>query len=227
MASKAEVPFPDLTGYVLAGGESSRMGLDKAFLPVHGRPMLTYALHLLQSLCVETAVLGGPEVNVPRIAELERYARVVPDRVPGCGPLGGVDAALADAKTEWLLLVAVDQILLTPDILRPWIDTSLAADCLCSCMSLDGVMQPLPVLLRRTLQPAVEGHLRRGERKLMQTWRSTTAQAGGRCRVHALATTPDIARSFANLNTPGDLAEVEQNWTPPSLPNQNASEASE
>ena len=76
-------------GFVLAGGRSSRMGQDKALLQVAGRSLLEVALEKLRCL-------DGP---APRIAaarsDLLSHAPVIPDLHPGCGPLSGIEAALA------------------------------------------------------------------------------------------------------------------------------------
>jgi molybdopterin-guanine dinucleotide biosynthesis protein A len=79
-------------GVVLAGGRSRRLeGQDKALLDLGEGPLLARALEILRSLCAGVLVVGDP-------ARHAGYgAPVIPDRMSGCGPLGGLDAALAAA----------------------------------------------------------------------------------------------------------------------------------
>jgi molybdopterin-guanine dinucleotide biosynthesis protein A len=88
-------------GFVLAGGKSTRMGRDKALLELNGITLVERALQSLSEVCAEVAIAGGAP-------ELERYGRVIPDVTPGCGPLGGIVAALEQTRWEWNLFVPVD-----------------------------------------------------------------------------------------------------------------------
>ena len=76
-------------GFVLAGGRSSRMGRDKALLQVGGRPLVAVALDKLRSIGVAAPRIAGA------LADLSSHAPVVPDLHPWCGPLSGIEAALA------------------------------------------------------------------------------------------------------------------------------------
>jgi len=97
-------------GYVLAGGLSSRMGRDKAMLELDGATILSRTYQLLARVCGAATVVG------PR----ERYASLgiplIEDTWQGCGPLAGIEAALADCRAregiKWALVVACDMPLL-------------------------------------------------------------------------------------------------------------------
>ncbi len=88
-------------GFVLAGGRSTRMGRDKALLELEGETLVARGLRTLGEVCAEVAIAGGAE-------ELRRFGRVIPDGLPGCGPLGGIVAALEQTLFEWNLFLAVD-----------------------------------------------------------------------------------------------------------------------
>ena len=99
-------PTPCLTGAILAGGRSTRMGRDKAelmlTLPSGERlTMLQLVNRTLESVCDETLVVGGP-------ARAGVNARRVPDRFPGAGPLAGILSALLAASSEHVFVVACD-----------------------------------------------------------------------------------------------------------------------
>lgn len=104
-----------VSAFVLAGGQSSRMGQDKALLRLPtGDTLLTHALALASSV---TAV-------VTLVAPAQRYARftsnvpVLEDVYPERGPLGGIHAALSASGTDLNLILGVDCPRLTPELLR-------------------------------------------------------------------------------------------------------------
>jgi molybdopterin-guanine dinucleotide biosynthesis protein A len=103
-----------VTGAILAGGRSSRMGRDKAFLTLDGVPLITRQVALLRSLGIDDLLISGRsgvDYTVPS-------ARVVIDQVADAGPLGGLSALLAAARHPWVLVIAVDLPYLTADYLQ-------------------------------------------------------------------------------------------------------------
>lgn len=90
------------TGVVLAGGESSRMGRDKALLEVDGRTMLDRGIDLLRPHVREILVIGDPAKYTTT------HGIVIPDERPGMGPLGGLVTALKRARYVRLLVIACD-----------------------------------------------------------------------------------------------------------------------
>jgi len=92
-------------GLVLAGGQSSRMGQDKARLPWPGaESLLAHMLAFLEDCGCSQVLVSG---NYPE-------HQGIPDRRTGLGPLGGIDAVLASGRIvcPWLLVVPVDMPLL-------------------------------------------------------------------------------------------------------------------
>lgn len=105
------------TGYLLAGGSSSRFGRDKAMAEMDGIPMLVRMIYLLQSVSAKVKLVVPP-------GKYSNYdMEMVADQWPGEGPLGGIITALEDAarnaeKSEWNLIVSCDMPFLTSDWLR-------------------------------------------------------------------------------------------------------------
>jgi len=99
----------DCTGLVLAGGQSTRMGVDKSQLCRDQSTMLEFSRGLLTSLGLPVCVSGGPGG--------------IPDRVPQSGPLGGIYSALSTLQTHALLIVPIDMPLLTAPLLRQLLET--------------------------------------------------------------------------------------------------------
>jgi len=89
---------------ILAGGESRRMGRDKAFLEHGGKTLLARQLETVAALRpAEILVSGRADTDYSHLG----YS-VLLDVQPGCGPIAGIERALALARSEWVLVLAVD-----------------------------------------------------------------------------------------------------------------------
>jgi molybdopterin-guanine dinucleotide biosynthesis protein A len=97
-------------GFVLVGGHSTRMGRDKALLEFQGSTLAGRIAECVRRVAGNVTLIGPPD----RYRELG-YT-VIPDRVPGCGPLGGVYTALSSSHAEWNLMVACDMPLVTTEL---------------------------------------------------------------------------------------------------------------
>ena len=103
-----------VTGALLAGGQASRFGgQDKSALAVRGRSLLPTLVEELTGITDDVLVVGRREAS----PDLTASVRFVSDRAPGCGPLGGLDAALAHARHETVVLVACDMPFVTAPLL--------------------------------------------------------------------------------------------------------------
>ena len=94
------------TGIVLAGGSSSRMGRDKAFVEVDGRALVAIAVDALRSGgASRVLVVGG---DVPRIRRLDLDVELLADEHPGDGPLGGLTTGLRASRDLIAMVLACD-----------------------------------------------------------------------------------------------------------------------
>jgi molybdopterin-guanine dinucleotide biosynthesis protein A len=108
--------------YVLAGGASSRMGTNKALLEFCGEALVVRQLRVLREAGFAATILGQPAVY-------EKFgAAVLPDEIPGFGPLGGIVTALAHSARDWNLIVAVDLPYLTPEWLQALAERALESE---------------------------------------------------------------------------------------------------
>jgi len=210
-----------VTGYVLAGGRSSRMGQDKALLRLHGRTLIERAIDKLRMVADGVCILGDRQ-------NLREYAEVVPDLRESCGPLGGAEAALANAGTEWVLLMAVDMPFVPAGLLR-WMVNALDGrpDVRVMMFSAGGRPQPALALLHKDLTGSIVAALDRSERRLLPVLLDAGREVAQRrgVQVHEVVWVPEIEESvrsfvtegqwmrremwFANLNTPEELAAAE------------------
>lgn len=192
----APTRFANLTGFVLAGGSSKRMGRAKQDLALGGEPMLSRQIRLLRSLCGQVGIAGGSK---PRNDESDFYCE---DEWPGRGPLGGIFSGLARARTEYNLFVGCDMPFLTPAFLRYLGARAVAARASVTTPESRSLrVQPLCAIYRRGARAAIRMSLMRDANKtsgfynrvccLVIRWREIS-RAGFR---------PDI---FTNVNTPAD-----------------------
>lgn len=166
MSADIRYRWPPLSAAVLAGGKSSRMGTDKALLPLvdGGPPMLGIVLERLVAVAAEVSIIGGSE---------ERYGRfgvpVVPDLYPEHAALGGILTAITHAAHEQTLVVACDMPFLSLPLLGRMAAEPRDYDVLVpttpgeSRQQHDGlVYHTLHAIYSRTCIPAIERRLRNG-----------------------------------------------------------------
>jgi molybdopterin-guanine dinucleotide biosynthesis protein A len=147
-------------GFILAGGESGRMGRDKALLELGGITLLERTAQLIEPLLARIAIVGPAG----------RYAafslREIPDDAPGIGPLGAIATSLRHSTGEWNLIVACDLPYLTADWLDFLIGRALASRADALVPHTEGGPEPLCAMYRTTAGAAVAAALERGVRKI-------------------------------------------------------------
>ena len=173
------------------------MGRDKAFVPWNGANLLQGAIGRLADFG-PARLLSGDAADLERAKRLEQYGALVPDRVAGGGPLGGVDAALQEVGTVWALIVPVDQPRLPAGELLQWAEEVCASTAKASWFTHPGGVEPLPLLLHRSLGPAIAQAFAEGQRRLLPVIRTIVGNEG-------LPAAVDHPEWFQNLNRPEDL----------------------
>lgn len=148
------------TGYVLAGGRSSRMGQDKCLLELAGETLIKRAVKKLSGIAREVRILSSRP-------ELAAYAPLVPDLRENCGPLGGLEAALADARSEWIMVLPVDMPFVPSALLQHWADKIMQRkEIRVALFAVDGRPQPALCLLHREMLPYLASAMERSMLKL-------------------------------------------------------------
>ena len=94
----------DITGYILAGGRSRRMGQDKRLIRFEGATLLESVIRLLETVLASPPVLVGDNL----IGVAPTGYPILPDAQPDCGPLSGLISALTHCPTDWALVIGVD-----------------------------------------------------------------------------------------------------------------------
>lgn len=194
------MPRDDITGFILTGGRSQRMGVDKRTIPWNGGTLLTHAVEQMALVVSKLFVVGGEQIENSRIA-------VVPDVFPGSGPLAGIHAALAQSNTDWNLILAVDMPLVTARLLGYIAERCGVAAMLAIVPRTSGRLQPLCAGYHRDLLPEVEWVLKEDE---LSIHRLLERLMPGNIMIKIIEEPELIATGFIpemllNVNTPADL----------------------
>ncbi|MCY3757679.1 MAG: molybdenum cofactor guanylyltransferase [Acidobacteria bacterium] len=188
------IPF---TGYVLAGGQSTRMGRDKALLEIGGQPLIRSAVNLLKALTGRVAILGPAEnysfLGVP----------VLPDLVPSRGPLSAIYTGLERSGTTVNLFLACDMPLMEGTFLKLLVERALLADAVLMRLD-DGSLEPLCAVYNRSCLPTVKANYENRRFKLSDLFPKLRTQYLTESDLQDLGLD---RRIFTNLNDPGDLEQ--------------------
>lgn len=185
----------EAAGFVLAGGQSRRMGREKALLEFEGATLLARAVAVLGEVTPEVFLVGARE-------EWAAFGKVVEDVYRGRGPLGGIHAALRASRAEWNLVLAVDLPFVTAPLLRFLLETARASQAVVTVPRVSGGFQPLCAVYRREFGALAQQALEAGENKVDRLFAMTTARV---VEEEELARFTFTAGMFDNLNTPDDL----------------------
>ncbi len=187
-----------MTGIVLAGGASKRMGTDKAFLKVAGIPLIERVLQSLKPLCGTLVIVAN---------EPHRYAgfsaEVVTDVFEQRGPLTGIYSGLLRSSDDCNIVVACDMPCLNRELLAFMAGQSDGHDAVIA--SFNGFLEPLHAVYRRTALPVIETQIKTKGQRIREIY--------DRLRVRYITEQEidrfdPLRRSFTNLNTMKEYEEA-------------------
>jgi molybdopterin-guanine dinucleotide biosynthesis protein A len=186
---------PDVAAFILAGGKSTRMGADKAFVALDGRTLLARALDLARSVTHDVRIVG-------EAVKFAVFAPVVEDVFPGCGPLGGIHAALRASEAELNLILAVDMPFVPPALLPFLITRARSSQAMVTVPRAGGGWQPLCGVYRGEFVDVAEKALRDGRYKIDTLFDAAGTLAIGEDELEAAGFSASV---FRNLNTREEL----------------------
>ena len=200
----------DMTGVLLAGGKSRRMGEDKRYLVVGEQTLLERGLAVLSSIFQEVLVViaqDSPPLDVD--------ARVVRDLVPDCGSLGGLYTGLTQATTPYIFVVACDMPFLDQAVISQFTSRRTTADIVMA--KLAARLHPMHALYGKGCLPAMEQMILARQLKIQEMVSHASLRVRYVTEADLLTIDPS-GRSFLNVNTPADLevARSFQARVPPS-----------
>jgi len=193
------VPYPDITGALIAGGRATRMGgVAKGLLQLDGRPLLARSLELFGRLLGASLLV----VNDPaRYAGLD--VPLVGDRLPGRGAPGGLHAALMAARTPWLFAAGCDMPFLSGEGIA--LLAARRAGAMAVVPRWNGRLEPLHALWSIRALPVLERALAEGDLSLQ---RLATLVGAVIVEPEAWCAVDPGGRAFLNANTPEEAARL-------------------
>lgn len=202
-------------GFVLAGGQSSRMGQDKSLVRCKGVPLIQHALDILRAVRIEPCIAGAS-------ANLSSFAPVIQDApgFSGLGPLSGICAALAAASARFVVFVPVDMPLIPHELIRYLVHHAQATESAVTVASICGFVETFPVVVDREAARILNRSVQSEDRKCLKAFRAAAValsrplsavpvefllQAG---QIHDPHGLPPSAW-FLSLNSLADLTKAE------------------
>jgi len=185
-----------ITGIVLSGGKSRRMGKEKGLCEFRGKPLISYAIEVMESLC-ETVIISANN-------QLEKYEKlgyqVITDEYQEVGPLGGLYSCLKQSETEINLVLSCDTPFITKELFVELLQFSKHFDAVVPRHS-NGFVEPLTALYHRSALLQMEQQLSAGRYKMIDLLDKINTKyvaiGSGNPGLHVSV--------FHNLNSPEDL----------------------
>lgn len=187
-----------MTAVILAGGESRRMGKDKSFLPLAGKPVIECIIKILKPLFGSVIIVS----NSP-----ERYfgygVVVVKDALDIRGPLTGIYTGLMHSGDEHIFVSGCDMPFLNPELIVYMQRQAGGFDAVVPVVG--GLLEPLHAIYHRRLAPFIEKSIRDGRLKIQPIFEHVNVRYITEGEIDRI---DPSRRSFINLNTPEEYKEA-------------------
>lgn len=187
-----------MTGIILAGGESRRMGTDKSFLELGGRPLVEHVLDVFTGLFSQTIIV----TNAP-----ERYrsygVELVGDAIDVRGPLTGIYSGLLRSRSEYNFIAACDMPFLNARLIAYMGEIAPGHDVVVPRYR--GYLEPLHAVYRRGLLSAVESQIRKQDLRTRSVFERLDVRYLAEEEIDRF---DPQHRSFKNVNTPTEYKEA-------------------
>lgn len=183
---------------ILAGGHARRFGgKDKGALVIDGRPILERQLEEISKITTDILMVGGRGDAAGR-------ARLIGDRVPECGPLGGLHAALSESQTDATFVIACDMPFVSATLMLHLLELTREADAVVP--RTDRGFHPLCAAYTRGCLQAIVARLATMRLKMVDLLEDVTLRVVTTNEIEAFG---DHRRLLANVNTPADYRGLE------------------
>jgi len=202
MDASCRLRQPRVSGVILAGGESRRLGRDKALERIGDQTLIERVVGCVAPVSAEVIVVVA---SPPKAAALPLPAevRVVSDRYPRCGSLGGIFTGLSASREPWILLVACDMPFLDPRLMRRLMAMRRGVDAVVPC--LNGRPEPLHALYAKACLEPMERMLQGGLLKIAPLFEMVRVRYVDERTIDRI---DPNHRSFFNVNSPADVEEA-------------------
>jgi len=191
-----------ISGAILAGGKSSRMGTDKALLKLGQYYVIERIANVLRTIVDEVVIVTDRPGKYAKYGDRTTY-----DIMPGHGPLGGVHAGLVQAAYPWMLVTACDLPFISSKVARLMLQC--AADYDAVVPRYHGYTEPLYALYNKSCIEVMEQHLLQGQGKITRVFDELRVRYLEEAEMALVE--PHLERAFLNLNTSKDMLTA-QAW---------------
>lgn len=187
----------DVTGILLAGGRSRRMGKDKRFLSVGEHTLLERSLAVLQGVFQSVSIVVGDDSTM-----IEAAIPVWRDLIPNRGSLGGIYTGLKLSRTPYIFAVACDMPFISPIVIRYLVSLKDNVDVVIPRSEL--CPQPTHALYSNRCLPVIEKMVQSGRLSIKDIVDEASLRVRWVKQTEMSALDPE-GRSFFNVNTPEEL----------------------
>ncbi len=187
-----------LSAFVLAGGQSSRMGSDKALLELAGQSLLARTQALARTMTADVRIVGDPK-------KFASYGEVIEDVYRDRGPLAGIHAALNASSSTWNLILGVDLPFLTQAFLEFLIAEARASMAMVTVPYTGAHFHPLCAIYQKEFGVHTERALSEGKNRIDSLFAEVLTRTITEDELAARGFAPS---TFRNLNTPADFEEA-------------------
>jgi molybdopterin-guanine dinucleotide biosynthesis protein A len=208
-----------VSGIILAGGRSSRMGRDKTLLSFNNETLIERTLKKLAGVVDEIIIASNhtAKYNFSGVKE-------VPDHYPGLGPLAGLHAGLLAAQYQYAFVISCDMPLFTGELARYLLGRRSGYDVIAP--EIRQRWEPLCAVYSRSCIGPIEQCLQAGVSQVYQFYPEVRVL---KIAERELQSVGNLEELFCNLNTPGDLTRLDQNgrYVKQAVPGFNCSQQEE
>jgi len=187
-----------MTGVILAGGESTRMGKNKAFVEINGQRIIDRTVSLFREIFDDVLLV----TNTP-LEYIELKVKIVTDLIPGKGALGGIYTGLFFSSSPKAFFVGCDMPFLDRDVIQYFLSLSQTADIV--VQRTKNYWQPLHAIYSRTLLKPIERLLQQGELKIIKAYQGMKVREITEEELKPFD--PDL-HTLSNVNTPEELKKL-------------------
>ena len=194
------IPSVSYSIAILAGGQSKRMGRNKALLEVNDRPILAYVIDAVAILTPDLFLV----TNQPEVYQHFQLP-MVGDIMPNKAALGGLYTAINNAQNDWTLVVGCDMPLLKAAVIEFMAAYLTESDIVCP--RIESHAEPLHAFYRKSCLPHIKDRLLNDQLKLTGFYEATRVQYIDQASLSQVTSNLNFLR---NINTPQDFADIQR-----------------
>jgi len=187
-----------LSGIILTGGKSNRMGKDKAFIKYKNKRFIEVAIDLINPFCSEILISGSTD----------KYSdigyKVVEDKYLDCGPVSGIYSCLTESANDYCLILPVDMPFISSELISHIIKNAHNSK-ISAVILPNGHIEPLCAIYPKSIASEIKIHIENGDFKLINILKNLSF------KTILINESLDFYNKmlFANINTPADKAQFD------------------